>query len=126
MMKNVLVVDDDSVMLRLYEFHLKRNGYNPILFSDGQEVLAKAALLDIDLAILDYLLPGRSGLEIIQAFKRNPRLSSIPCIVISGQGNIKLSEELRENGADTVFSKPFSPVLLIRKVNELLGENGNS
>lgn len=119
-MKNVLVVDDDSVMLRLYEYHLKKNGYNPLLFSDGQEVLTKVQKLDVHLAILDYLLPGRSGLEIIQAFKRNPRMSSVPCIVISGQGNAKLNEELLESGADAVFTKPFSPVLLIKKINELM------
>ncbi len=119
-MKRILVADDDVVMIRLYQIHLARGGFETLVFKDGLEVVPGARAAIPDLAILDYLLPGKSGLDIIRSFKTDEALADIPIIVVTGQGKIHLKGSLLEAGADEVYTKPFSPSLLVKKINELL------
>lgn len=119
-MSKILIADDDPVMLKLFEFNLKKQGFKVAACSEGNSVPVKARADIPDLAILDYLLPGKSGLELIQEFKADPDLSQIPILVVTGQGKGSTKEELLAAGAEKVFTKPFSPTMLINEVKSLL------
>lgn len=119
-MKKILIADDDAVMLRLLEWNLRREGFKITFCRDGPSVVIKVNERLPDLAIIDLMLPGKSGLELIREFKTDPNLKALPIIVVTGQGKGSTKEELLEAGAASVFTKPFSPTSLIAKVNELL------
>jgi len=117
----VLIADDEPITLKMLEMSVKRMGCECALFSDGDDVVEQVDSVRPDLAILDYQLPGRSGLELIQSFKANPMMADKPIIVVTGYRELALKESLIAAGADDVILKPFSPQLLGQRVVELLG-----
>jgi len=122
-MKRILIADDDRVMVRLYQLHLRRQGYSLSIFENGEEVQQHMDALDFDLAILDYMLPGVSGLELIQQIRSMSKHQNTPIIIITGQGRSSLKDELLTAGANTVFTKPFSPVQLIKTIEGMIGKS---
>jgi CheY-like chemotaxis protein len=118
--KKVLVADDETVTLRLHHLIISRAGHETALFPDGDSVLAHAAEIAPDLAILDYGLPGQNGLELTRAFRANPALKDVPIIVVTGYREVELAESLRAAGANEVMLKPFSPTLLAQRMEEFL------
>lgn len=119
-MKTILIADDDPVMVKLLEFNLKRAGYAVEICREGLSVMPKAQDAKPDLAIFDLMLPGRSGLELINDFKAAEEMAGIPIIVVTGQGKGSTRDELLEAGANKVFTKPFSPTILMNSIEELL------
>ena len=122
-MKNVLIAEDDAVMVRLLEYTLKKSGFNTIICRDGSSVFSRISARKPDLGIIDLMLPGKSGLELIREFKADSELARVPLIVVTGQGKGSTKDELLAAGAVSVFTKPFSPTALMARVNELLDES---
>ncbi len=122
-MKNVLIAEDDAVMVRLLEYTLKKSGFNTIICRDGSSVFSRISARKPDLGIIDLMLPGKSGQELIREFKADSELARVPLIVVTGQGKGSTKDELLAAGAVSVFTKPFSPTALMARVNELLDES---
>lgn len=119
-MKTILIADDDPLMIRLLEYNLKRADFRLIICREG---LGAEHLLKVerpDLAIIDVMLPGKDGLELIQSVRGDEDLKDMPLIVVTGHGEHRVHEQLKEAGANRVFTKPFSPSLLQSTVQELL------
>jgi CheY-like chemotaxis protein len=116
----ILVAEDERTTLRLFQFQLERSGFEIVPFETGTEVVERALLSPPDLAIFDYNLPGRTGLELIEAFKADDTLAGIPIIVVTGYRDPALHDRLLAAGANEVISKPFSPVRLTDRIKELL------
>ncbi len=119
-MKTILVADDDPVMVKLFEYNFARAGYRVVVCREGLCVREKTLESKPDLAILDVMLPGRTGLELIRDFKSDPALCNIPVVVVTSQGKGSTQEELLSAGAANVFTKPFSPTILIARIQQLL------
>ena len=109
--KRILVAEDERTTMRLFQFQLERSGFRMMPFTCDAPP---------DLAILDYNLPGRTGLELIEAFKADPILEKVPIVVVTGYRDPALHQRLLNAGANEVISKPFSPVALTERINELL------
>ncbi len=120
-MKTVLVAEDEAITLRLFQYQLTRAGFIPMMFRDGLEVVERARRTPPDLAILDYNLPGRNGLELIEGFKADEVLKWIPIIVVTGFRDPDLRRQFMEAGAADVICKPFSPAALNNRIRELIG-----
>lgn len=121
-MKKILIADDDPVMTRLLEFHLRRANYATITCREGLSVVKRALEEHPDLAVIDLMLPGRSGKELIEEFRANEKLEDLPVIVVTGQGRESTHDALSRAGARHVFTKPFSPTALIGRINTILGQ----
>ncbi len=121
-MKNVLIADDDAVMVRLLELTMRKSGFSVTICRDGPSVLQRVFDRKPDLGIIDLMLPGMSGLELIREFKSDSSLRDIPLIVVTGQGKGSTKSELLRVGAVSVFTKPFSPTALTSRVRELLSD----
>lgn len=119
-MKTVLVAEDDVAMLRLYQLQLKRAGYQGYYYANATDAIAALPTVRPDLAVLDYDLPDHNGVSILEAM-RTTGTNAVPVVFITGQGKASIREELLAAGAMAVFSKPFSPALLIGKIRELIG-----
>jgi len=120
-MSSLLIADDDPLMIRLMEFNLKGSGHKLIICRDGLLAERLVRTEEPDMAIIDLMLPGKSGFELIEGFRADPKLRSLPIIVVTGRGEHQVHDDLIEAGADRVFTKPFAPSLLLSAIAELVG-----
>ncbi|MFZ7103206.1 MAG: response regulator transcription factor [Peptococcaceae bacterium] len=119
-MSKILVVEDDPSIRELLQYNLERDGFEVKVAEDGIKGLEEIEAKWPDLIILDLMLPGRDGLEIVRAMKSNTQLSAIPVIMLTAK-----SEEIDrilglEMGADDYVTKPFSTREVIARVKALL------
>lgn len=115
----ILVAEDDMIMLKTIELHLKKDGHNVIISHDGREALTKIEEMSPDLIITDIMMPFSSGLEIIDAVK-NKDGKKIPIIVLSAVGEENVVLEAFKLGADDYIAKPFSPNELSMRVKRYI------
>src|SRR5688500_3123702 len=121
MRKKILVVDDDSDIVELLCFNLKKAGFAVGTAMNGVEALKKARSILPDLILLDLMLPEMDGFAVCEVLRRDSATASIPIVMVTA-----LSTELGRlaglgAGADEYIAKPFSPRLLIERLERLLG-----
>ncbi len=110
-MKDVLICDDDKLLCNLYEKALKIYGYNPVVTMDGAEGVD--ALMgsnnNFALAIIDLLMPVKSGFDMIKEMQSNPKTKDIPIIVITGLSESQEKfQEVKENCAAIMNKAEFN------------------
>ena len=113
----VLVVDDDPLMLRFVREALGTAGFTPLATSNPRELEHLLATERPDLVLLDLILPGTDGIELM---KLVPELADLPVIFISGYGNDETIAKALELGAADYIVKPFSPTELTARVRAAL------
>ena len=114
----ILVCDDDPSLRELVRAVLGPR-YRFIEAADGPEALVAARELSPDLIVLDVMLPGISGIEVLETIRNDEQLKELPVVVITAWSHAEL--EARVAGADRFVSKPFDPDELSSAVEELLG-----
>jgi len=116
------MADDDPMMIKLLEFNLRKAGFATLVCREGLSVCARAREERPDLVILDVNMPGRTGLELLGDFKADPQLAALPVVVVTSEGKSSTQDELRAAGAKHVYTKPFSPTMLVEHLQRLLGK----
>ncbi|MBU5613409.1 response regulator [Geomonas azotofigens] len=119
-MQTVLVVEDEADLAELIAYHLEKEGFRPIVASDGNAGLLEARNALPDLILLDLMLPGMMGTELCRVLKSGERTAAIPIIMLTAKG-----EEIDrvvgfEVGADDYVVKPFSTRELMLRVRAVL------
>ena len=114
---NILVVDDDREIADLVAIHLKGEGYNVYKAYGGREALKIFEKEDIDLAILDIMMPVVDGREVCAKIREK---STIPIIMLSAKDGEKDKVDGLINGADDYVTKPFNTMELIARVKSQL------
>lgn len=122
MRKKILVVDDDAELVELVSFNLKQAGFAIGTATDGVEAIKKARSLAPDLIVLDVMMPELDGFAVCEILRRDTATASIPIMMLTA-----LSSELGRmaglgSGATDFITKPFSPRLLIARIQELLSK----
>lgn len=117
---SVLVVDDNEINRDVLSRRLQRLGHTVSVAEDGHRALAMLANSIFDLVLLDILMPGFNGYEVLQSLKAHPTLRHIPVIMISVLGEVDTIARCIELGAEDFLSKPFNPVLLGARVGACL------
>lgn len=115
--KTVLVVDDDAEILRLLEISLSSEGYNILKAKDGMEALSVVENNNIDVVILDVMMPKLNGIEVCRRIREN---LSIPILMLSAKGEDMDKIEGLMTGADDYMVKPFNTLELIVRVRALI------
>jgi len=103
--KKVLIVDDDEAILEAIQIAIEGEGYSVETLTDGEEALDKAKKYKPNVILLDLLLSGRDGSEIVKEFKTNNGVKDIPIVMISAHPSAKKSA--LDSGADHFLAKPF-------------------
>ena len=116
----LLLVDDEPSNRELLRRRVKRMGYSARVVSSGEEALALVETERFDLVLLDYMMPGLSGLETLQRMKASSRLRTIPVIMLSASDNIEMMVDCILQGAEDYIFKPFNPILLQARISACL------
>lgn len=117
---SILIVEDDPEIRELVGFHLGRDGYTVLQASSGEEGLRLAAQSNPDVIVLDVMLPGVDGFEVLRRLKADPALRRVPVILTTAKGEDSDVVTGLELGADDYVTKPFSPKVLIARVRTAL------
>jgi len=121
-MKKILIVDDDAGIRELVDTTLRSDDYQIFQAENGEQAIELAKAEKPDLIIMDIMMPGDvDGLETTQILKNDPETKNCQIIMLTGRGQKDDREKSLEAGADDFFAKPFSPLALIRKVEEVMG-----
>ena len=116
----ILVVDDDFTNSTLLATNLKEAGYQVEQAEDGQQALELLRANSCDVVLLDLLMPGMNGFEVLNHMKADKSLRHIPIIVISAVEEMKSVARCIEMGATDYLTKPFDPILLHARLNASL------
>src|SRR5215468_4379407 len=117
--KTILIVDDDPAQRRLLQAAVERNGFSTRTAENGhQAVDAVDVHADIDVVMLDLVMPGMSGLEALKEIRQ--RRADLPCIVLTASGGIDTVVHAMQAGASDFFVKPASPERILVSIRNAL------
>ena len=118
--KRLLVIDDDPFLSKVVTHSLRLGGFEVYIAEDGPSGLKAAREYRPRLILLDVVMPGMSGLEVLLALKRDSRISDIPVIMLTSQGLIGDIERAFAYGAIDYVTKPVNGKKLVETVKEKL------
>jgi class 3 adenylate cyclase len=116
----ILLVDDNASNRDLLSRRLAREGYQVTAAADGATALALAATAAFDLVLLDLMMPGMSGFEVLRRLKADAATQHVPVIMISALDELDSTVRCIEAGAEDYLHKPFNPVLLRARIGASL------
>ena len=120
--RHVLVADDEPHIGRIIKMKLEQGPFRVTLAYDGQEAVdLLEANHDIDLVLLDLMMPNLSGLDVLARIRSTDRLKHLPCIILTAAGQEAQHQKAMELGATEFLTKPFSPKKLYARTAELAG-----
>ena len=119
--KMILVVDDEPHVIRSLTFVLNKEGYDTLVATDGEEAVEKIRESRPGLVFLDVMMPKKNGYEVCQEIKGDPHLQDTHVIMLTARGQEADREKGLSMGADEFITKPFSPLMAVERVRELLG-----
>lgn len=115
--EKILIVDDEEHIVELVELYLGKEGYKVVSALDGDTAVEKFAVEKPDLLVLDIMLPGRDGLDVLREIRKN---SQVPVIMLTARESEVDKVVGLELGADDYLTKPFSPRELVARVKAVL------
>lgn len=118
--KSVLIVEDEPVIAEALVYLLQREGLEVSVRGDGEAALEALRERAPDLVILDLMLPGISGMEVLETVRRDPSLKSLPVLMLTAKGQRKDRAAAEEAGVSLFITKPFSNAELVGHVKDLL------
>jgi two-component system phosphate regulon response regulator PhoB len=122
-MKTILLADDEANLRTLVRTTLDDPAYRILEATDGIAALQLARQEHPDLIVLDWMMPGLSGIEAAKALRQDPATAHIPIIMLTARGQESDKKQERVLRLYAYLVKPFSPLELLERVHEVLGEN---
>jgi two-component system response regulator CpxR len=116
-MHRILVIDDDIELCQLVAEYLETEGYKVDAVHDGEAGVARALTGEHGLAVLDYMLPGINGFEVLRQIRASSRL---PIVMLTARGDHVNRIVGLQMGADDYLPKPFDPLELVARINAVL------
>jgi DNA-binding response OmpR family regulator len=118
--RHVLLIEDEPHIAEAIRFILSRDGWEVTTHGDGITALDRLRAARPDLLILDVMLPGRSGYEILSDLRADPALSHLRVLMLSAKGQTRDREAAQRAGADLYMTKPFSNAEMLERVRALM------
>jgi DNA-binding response OmpR family regulator len=118
---SVLLIEDEPNIAEAIRFVLTRDGWQVAVLGDGAAALAEVARLRPDLVILDLMLPGMSGLEILTALRADMATESLPVMMLTAKGLARDREAAVRAGVSLFMTKPFANAEIVAQARALVG-----
>jgi len=116
----VLIVEDEPAIAELISVNLRHSGFRPIWAMDSATAQAELDAVLPDVILLDWMLPGESGLTLAKRWRANPRTKEVPIIMLTARGDEPDRVAGLDAGADDYISKPFSTRELLARIRAVL------
>jgi DNA-binding response OmpR family regulator len=124
--KNVLIIDDDPIIRNLVKSILETEGYQISMAEDGlqgmEHIAAEARPIKYGLIILDVVMPGMNGIEVLTKLKENNETNAIPVLMLTGESKAEDIMAGYSTGADYYITKPFTRQQLLYGLNLVLNK----
>jgi CheY-like chemotaxis protein len=118
-LRKLLIVDDEDGVRSLVRMTLDGGAYQILEASDGNEALELARAHQPELVLLDVMLPDLSGFEVCNTLKHDPLTSRAAVVMLTAMAQHTDLDSAEDAGADGYFTKPFSPIALLRRVESI-------
>lgn len=122
MKPTILLIEDDPMVARLVELAVGPKGYQTIFAPNGLQGLKMAQANPPDLILLDLMLPGQDGFEVLHQLRAEPQTANVPVIVVSSKSQLADKETAAKIGANAYLSKPYKRAELLSLIRSLLSE----
>lgn len=120
-MYRIAIVEDDPIMQEVMRDTLRPEGYELVVFPDGESALKSIPGEKPDLIILDVNLPGMNGFEVCRGLKSDPKVKHVPVLMLTGEAReVEQRVEGLDLGAEDYMFKPVSPRVLVSRVRGIL------
>jgi len=120
-MATILAVDDSASMRQMVTFTLKGAGHDVVEAIDGVDALEKAKSKNVDLVLTDVNMPRMDGISLIKELRALPNYKFIPILTLTTESGSGKKIDGKKAGATGWIVKPFSPDLLLKTINKVLG-----
>ena len=117
----VLLIEDEPNIIEAISFILTRDGWTVHTHSDGETAAERVRKIPPDLVILDVMLPGRSGYDILRDLRADPETRHLPVMMLTARGQTKDRELAEQLGVNHFMTKPFSNAEILEHVRSLAG-----
>ena len=124
--KKILIIDDEVDLVEILSLRLRASGYEVDSLPEGEGALEKIRSCGADLVILDIMLPKVDGYKICEEIKKDPKLSSIPVILLTAKDPKEEKEKFELANPNDCIMKPFEPRDLLDKIKVLIRESSES
>ncbi|HMB13190.1 MAG TPA: response regulator [Roseovarius sp.] len=119
--KKVLLIEDEPNIIEAVSFILSRDGWEVKTHSNGHDAMEAVRLRGPDLIILDVMLPGKSGFDILNEIRGDSEFATTPVLMLTARGQMKDREMAERAGASQYMTKPFSNADVLAAVRDLVG-----
>ncbi|MGM0508617.1 MAG: response regulator transcription factor [Fusobacteriota bacterium] len=120
MNKKILLIDDEKDVSEVVEMLLTSEGYEVSVAYNGKEGIKKAKSKDLDLIILDIMMPGMDGIEVCERMRKDPELDEVPIVMFSAKLSSADKKVAFNVGADGFITKPFNSMGFISGIRTYL------
>ncbi|MCY3984610.1 MAG: response regulator [Roseovarius sp.] len=122
MTKTVLLIEDEQNIVEAVRFILSRDGWDVRTHANGLDAFDAVRRRNPDVVILDVMLPGRSGFDILQDIREDETVGNVPVLMLSARGRKEDIETAKRSGANLYLTKPFSNEEVLNAVRDLVTE----
>jgi DNA-binding response OmpR family regulator len=119
MKKRVLLVEDEPNIIEAITFSLSREGWHVDTQTDGATAVKRVRELQPDLLMLDHMLPGKSGLDILIELRSDDQFLALPILMLTARGQMRDRVEAEAAGVSRFMTKPFSNTEVLAAVRDL-------
>jgi two-component system phosphate regulon response regulator PhoB len=119
-MPRVLIVEDEPAIAELISVNLRHNGFSPIWAEDGDAAQRELDAVLPDVILLDWMLPGQSGLVLARKWRLDPRTKPVPILMLTARGDESDKVAGLDAGADDYITKPFSTQEMMARIRSVL------
>ncbi len=126
MLAKILVVEDDKSISDLITLHLKKNNFEYLVVHNGEDALSHLDNFMPDFIILDWMIPGLSGLEVLRRIRNKQEYKNLPILMLTAKNSEQDKIISFESGLDDYITKPFLPSELIARVKAILKRTSQS
>ena len=122
MSRRVLLIEDEPNIIEAIRFLLTREGWQVETHCEGTGAVEAVARLTPDLIILDMMLPGRSGMEILRDLRALPAFETLPVLMLTARGQARDRDLAEAAGVSRFMTKPFANIEVLSAVRDLLAQ----
>ena len=118
--KRVLLIEDELNIVEAIRFLMDREGWDVSAHDDGATAIERIRDVQPDIVVLDYMLPGKTGMEILTELREDPEFQDLPILMLTARGQSRDRAQAERAGVNRFMTKPFSNTEVLHAIRDLV------